>query len=83
MHYQMRIGNAAVDFHDAVDRQNIARRFTREFVSTMAGANRNRQGIELGAFDKVCGLFRVRLQLFARHGGVGAVSVFFVALHGF
>ena len=49
----------------------------------MAGANRNRQSIELGAFDKVSGLLRVGQQLLTRHGGVGAVSVFFVALHGF
>ena len=48
----------------------------------MAGTNRNRQGIELGAFDKVCRLFWVGQQLFAGHGGVGAVAVFFVALHG-
>ena len=42
-----------------------------------------RQGIELCTFDKICGLFWVSQQLFARHSGVGTVSVFFVSLHGF
>ena len=83
MHHQMGIGQAAVDFFDAVNRQNIARGFAGEFVRAVAGANGNGQGIELGAFDEVCGLLGVGEQLLARHDGVGSVAVFFVALHGF
>ena len=49
----------------------------------MAGADGNRQCVELGALDEIGCLLGVGQHLFARHGGVGAVAIFLVALHGF
>ena len=83
MHHQMRIRNASVDFLDALNRQNIAGRLTGKFIRTVTGANRNRQRINLGLLDKICGLIRVGQQLAMRHDIVSAVAVFLVALHGF
>ena len=82
MHHQVGVGNALVNGFDAINRQNISRGFTGELVGAVAGANGNRQSVELRGFDKLRGFFGVGEQLLTRHGGVGAVAVFFVALHG-
>ena len=79
----MGVGDALVNGLNAIDRQNVARGLAGEFVRAVAGANGNGQSVELGLFDKVGGLLGVGQQLFAGHGGVGAVAVFLVAFHGF
>ena len=82
VHHQMRVGDALVDFLDAVDRQDVAGGLARELVGAVAGADGDRQRVELGALDEVGGLLGVGQQLLARHRRFGAVAVFLVALHG-
>ncbi len=83
MHDQMGVGNTAVDFFDALNGQYVAGGLTAEFVCAVAGANGNGQRVHLGLLDEVGRLLGVGQQLLAGHGGVGAVAIFFVALHGF
>ena len=83
MHHQMGVGQPCVDFLDPRDRQDVAGGLARKLVGAMAGADRNRQGIDLRAPHEVGSLLRVGEQLLAGHGGVGAMAVFLVALHGF
>ena len=59
MHHQMRIWQTAVDFFDAVNRQNIAGGLAGKFIGAVAGANRNRQRVQLRALDEISGLLRV------------------------
>ena len=82
MHHQVGVGNTTVDFHDALNRQDVTGGLARELVSAVAGANGNGQRVQLGALDEVGRLLGVGQQLFARHHGIGAVAVFLVALHG-
>src|SRR5690606_8424602 len=49
VHHQMGVGQAGVDFLDALDRQNVARGLASELVGAVAGTYGNRQGIELRA----------------------------------
>ena len=79
----MGVGQAAVDFLDTRDGQNIAGGLAGEFIRTVAGADSNGQGVQLRLADKVGRLLGVGQELVHGHGGVGAVAVLFVALHGF
>ena len=72
-----------MDFFDAIDRQNIARGFAGELVRAVRGANRDREGIDTRLLHEIRGFVRVSQQLVARHRGVGAMAILFVALHGF
>ena len=47
MHDQVGVGNARMDGFDAADGQHVARGGTAEFVSAVAGANGDGQGIQL------------------------------------
>ena len=49
----------------------------------MAGADGNRQRIQLSLFHEIGRLIRIGQQLITSHLGISAVSVFFVAFHGF
>src|SRR5690606_38080515 len=80
---RMGVGQAGVDFLDALDRQNVARGLASELVGAVAGTDGNRQGIELRATHEISGLFGVGEQLVAGHGAFGAVPVFLVAHHRF
>ena len=83
MHHQVRVGDALVDGLNAVNGQDIASGLACEFVGAVAGANGNGQCIELRTLHKIGRLFRVGQKLLTGHDGVCAVTVFFVALHGF
>ena len=82
VHHQVRVRNAAMNLFDAPDGQDVARGLAAELVGTVARADGNRQRIELCALDKVSRLLGVGQQLFACHGGFGAMAVFFVTPHG-
>ena len=79
----MGVGQAAVNFLDAAYGQNVAGGLAGEFVGAVAGSDGNGQGVQLGLADKVGRLLGVGQKLVHGHGGVGAVAVFLVALHGF
>ncbi len=82
VHHQVGVGNALVDLLDPADGQDVARGLARELVGAVAGADGDRQRVELRALDEVGGLLGVGQQLVHRHRGFGAVAVFLVALHG-
>ena len=82
MHHQVGVGQAAVDFLDALYRQDVAGGFARELVGAVAGADGDGQCVELGAAHEVGCLLGVGQQLVHGHGGFGAVAVFLVAAHG-
>ena len=81
MHHQVRVRDALVDLLDALDRQDVAGRLARELVGAVAGADRDRQRVELRLLDEVGGLVGIGQQLVARHRRLGAVAVLLVALH--
>src|SRR5690554_1055653 len=82
VHDQVGVGQAGVDFLDALNRQDVARGLARELVGAVAGADGDGQRIELGAAHEIRSLFRVGQQLVARHGAFRAVAVFLVTHHG-
>ncbi len=79
----MRVRDPAVDCLDAVDRKNVAGRLARELVGTVAGADGNRQGVELRSLHEVGGLIGIGQQHFLRHRDFSAMTVFLVAAHRF
>src|SRR5476649_1992618 len=83
VHHQVGVGDARVDFLDAVDGEDVAGRLAGELVGAVRGADGDGQRVALGALDEVGGLLDVGQQLLAGHGAVGAVAVFLVAHHGF
>ena len=82
VHHQVRVRDAAVDLLDAVDRQDVTGGLAGELVGAVAGADGDRQRVELRLPDEVGGLLRVGQQLLARHRRLGAVAVLLVAAHG-
>jgi hypothetical protein len=82
VHHQVGVGDAGVDFLDAVDGQDVAGGLG-ELVGAVAGADGDGQRVAVGLLDEVGGLLGVGQQLLAGHVAVGAVAVFLVALHGF
>ena len=83
MHHQVGVGNARVDFLDARDGQHITRGRARELVGAVAGADGNRQGVELRGLDELSRLFRVGEQLAVAELARGAHAVFLAGLAGF
>ena len=77
VHDQVGVGDARVNFFDATDGQDVAGGLACELVRAVAGANRNRQGIELCGFDKLCGFFGVGQHLAVVEFAHGADAVFF------
>jgi hypothetical protein len=83
VHHEVGVGDAAVDFLDAVDRQDVAGGLAGELVGAVAGADRDRQRVELRALDEVGGLLGVGQQLLARHGASVPWPSSLSPLHGF
>jgi len=83
VHHQVGVGNAAVDFHDAVNRQDVACGLTGELVGAVAGANGNGQCVNAGFCDKVFGLHRVSQHLLVAEFAFGTNAVFFTCIAGF
>ncbi len=83
VHHQVGVGNAGVNFLDAADGQDVAGGRTGELVRTVAGADGNGQGVDLGLFHEVSGLFRVGQQLAVIERAFGADAVFFTGGAGF
>jgi hypothetical protein len=63
--------------------QNVACGLAGELVGAVAGANGDRQRVQLRQLHEFSRLFGVGQQLVMGHDRVGAVAVFLVALHGF
>ena len=82
MHDQVCAGYGGMNRCNAVHGQNITRGRTCEFISTMAGANGNRQGINTGLGYKVFGLLRVRQHLIVAEFALSANAIFFARLAG-
>ena len=83
MHDQVGVGDARVDFFDAADGQDIPGGLAGEFVSAMAGADGDGQGVKLRGFDKSGGLFGVGEHLAVVEFAHGADAVFFAGFAGF
>ncbi len=76
MHHQVGVGQTAVNFFNAADREDFARGFAGELVGTVASTDRDREGIHLGGFNKVNGFIRVGQQLIMAEGTFKTVAVF-------
>ncbi len=83
MHHQVGIRDARVDFLDALDRQRVAGRRLGELVGAVAGADGDRQGVDLGLGDEVGGFFRIGQQLAVIEHALGADAVFLAGHAGF
>src|SRR5690606_17491631 len=83
VHYQMRVGDARMDFLDALDRQGVAGRRLGELVGAVAGADGDGQGIDLGLGDEVGGFFRIGQQLAVVEHALGTDAVLFTGHAGF
>src|SRR5690606_22453995 len=66
-----------------LDGKNVACGLAGELVSTVAGTDRDGQGVQLRATHEVGGLFGVGQQLVEGQLAVCAVAVFLVTSHGF
>ena len=60
----MGVGDAGVDFLDAVDGENVARRLLGKFVGAVTGADGDGERVAIGLLDEVGGLVRIGEQLF-------------------
>jgi len=83
MHDQVDIGDAGVNFLDAVDTQHLAGRLLSEFVGAVAGADGDGQSVDLGFGHEIGGLVRVGQQLVVGQFALGAVAVFLAGHAGF
>ena len=72
-----------MNFFHALNRKDVSCRLASEFVGTVAGADGDRQSVNLSFFDELSSLIRVGQKLITCHFSVSTVAVFFVALHGF
>jgi hypothetical protein len=79
----MGVGDAGVDFLDAVDAQHVAGGLLAELVRAVAGADGNGQGIHAGILDEAGGFFRVGQELAVVQHAFGAHAVFFAGHAGF
>ena len=77
MHDEVRIRETGVNFLHAVNRQNFARGFAGELISTVARADRDSEGIKLGLADEVNCLIRIGEQLLTGQRAFSALTVFF------
>src|SRR5690606_13359836 len=82
VHHQVGVGDALVDRLDAVDGQDVAGRRTAELVGAVAGADGDRQGVNLGLLDEVGGLFRIGQHLLQVQCTFGTDAVFLTGLAG-
>ena len=83
MHHEVGVGDAGVDFLHAADGQHIAGRRAREFVGAVAGADGDRQRVELGFLDETRGFFGIGQHLAMVELANRADAVFFAGLAGF
>ena len=83
MHHQVGVGDRFVDLGDAADRQHFTGGLAGELVGAVAGADGDRQGINLGFGDEISSFSRVGEQLGVVEGALEAVAVFRFALAGF
>ena len=83
MHDQMCIRNTRMNFFNALDCQNISSGLLGELICTMACTNRNCQCITLSCLYKVRCLLNISQQLLSCHFSIGAMTIFFITLHGF
>ena len=83
MHDQMHIGDALMDFFHAVDAQHLAGRFLGELVGAMAGADGDRQRVNLGLGNEIGGFIGVGQQRGMVQHAFGAMAVFLARLAGF
>ncbi len=83
MHHQVRRRNALMDRLDPFDGQDLAGRRPREFVCTVACADRNCQRIHLRLFHEVRSLVRISQQLAVIKLALGTRAVFFSGHPGF
>ena len=65
VHHQMGVGDAGVDFGDAVDGEDVAGGLLGELVGAVAGADGDGEGVAVGLLDEVGGLLDVGEELFA------------------
>ena len=79
----MGVGQAGVNFFDALDREHIACGRAGEFVRAVAGADGNGQGIELGGLHELGGFFGVGQHLAVVEFAHGPHAVFFPGFTGF
>ena len=63
VHHQMRVGNAFVNFFDAIDVEDVASGRTAEFICAVRGADGDGQGVHFGFLNKIGGFFRVGQKL--------------------
>ena len=83
MHNQVGVGDALVDFLDALDGQHVAGRRLGELVGTVAGTDGNGQRVHLGGLDEGRRFFRIGQHLAVIQRAVGTDAVFFTGLTGF
>src|SRR5690606_17674914 len=77
VHHQVGVGDALVDFLDAVDGQDVTGRRLGELVGAVAGADGDGQGIHLGLAHELRGLFRIGQHLAVVQDAFGTDAVLF------
>ena len=82
MHHQVGVGDGFVDFGNPADRQHFTRGFAGELVGAVAGADGDRQGINLGLGDEVSSFGRVCQQLVLGEFTLETVTVFSLTFAG-
>ena len=82
VHHHVRVGQPLVDRPDHVHRQGVARRLAGELVGAVAGADGDRQRVDLGPGDEVLRLIGIGQQLLLGELALGTLPVLGLAHAG-